>query len=199
MPAVDSHLIWATIFVALVGWGCSSSDGGGGSTSPDARADAPRDTGPTALDVAVPDAKIDRPDAVPTWPGLDAPWAAATTPFDRSCITGCEEIAVRTLDHVGLQVRVLTNAAADDPISQWSDCVQSMMRCIDAGGAPAQCGSESACPVACRRELARLAAQQNVDPTDEGSLLDLFEALFIESGGPCGPGSAARAREGGLP
>ena len=190
-----SPMIWAMALLLLA---CSSS-GGGGSTEPQGSPDIFKDTGLTAADAALPDARVIPPDATPTWPPIEAPWMATSVPFDRSCTTGCEEIAVRDLEHVGLQVRVLTHSVADDAISQWSDCVQSVMRCIDDRGTPDPCVSDSACPVACRREFARRAALLDGDPADEGPRLDLFESLFIASGASCGPGSAAGDREGGEP
>ncbi len=113
---------------------------------------------------------------------LREPWNATTVPYDPECDEDCEDVAEVNIGHFG-EATIRENAAVDDPVAQWGDCIDSMIDCMDDGGTAAACVSSSVCPGPCKTEFDRLAEGLS----DEDELLDVFETVFIQADAVCRP------------
>lgn len=92
---------------------------------------------------------------------FDHVWSEATTAYEPECDEGCTEILNRPQGTHGGSVRIGVRPDIDDPVAQWSDCVQSIMSCYEErlgaddfdgeqGRAMHDCVLSSACPAECR-------------------------------------------------
>ncbi|WP_300543150.1 hypothetical protein [Maricaulis sp.] len=132
------------------------------------------------------------------WRYLDRPpddlWQAATVPYDPECSEGCEvfrdQIPAGHGGRYDAQLTLLVDPDLDDPIAQWSDCVDSVFTCLgtdaprdDAGraGHLRGCVAQSACPDPCRQRYASRSG---------GGLdgaVEAFGTIFLEEDAWCAP------------
>jgi hypothetical protein len=119
-------------------------------------------------------------------PPLDV-WQPTTVPFDPTCSQDCEELeTTELLPHTGTEVRFLYDAAVDDPVAQWGDCLASMLSCLRNGTGVRACAADATCPSPCKdlfEARAPLAA-------DEPALLDVLNGVYVDATAPCRPAGA---------
>jgi hypothetical protein len=110
-------------------------------------------------------------------------WEPTTEPFDPLC-PGCVEVEEsENLAHLGVEVTYLYDAAIDDPIAQWADCLGSMLDCLEQDGTISACAAAAACPSECKA----LYASRAPPGADEATLLDVLNGVYVECGAPCRP------------
>ncbi len=118
----------------------------------------------------------------PTVPEVVSPWGQATVPYDAPCGDACVPLLEGALGG-GAELRVVVNPTIDDPVTRWADCLQGIMRCVDAGEEPGACVAEAPCPSVCQEHY-RVRATHLNDPDDQ---LDEIERVFVHEGAPCRP------------
>ncbi len=114
---------------------------------------------------------------------IDNPWTEPTVAFDETC-EGCVEVGHGHVAHAGEGRSMLLAAGVDDAISQWADCMESVLSCVEVDGASvAECVAQGDCPTACKDRFDELASAAN----DFGSRYDAFETVFVAADAPCMP------------
>ncbi len=116
-----------------------------------------------------------------------SPWAEATTPATLMCeSTDCIRLPPIDAGHGGEGgLNIAYDPGIDDAVSQWGDCLSSVLSCRGETGDTHACVQGSVCPETCREGFAVAASGQ----TDEAALGQLFLTYFVEDGGACVPPS----------
>src|ERR1700752_4101392 len=93
-------------------------------------------------------------------------WAPTSVAYDATCRVNCKDVRFISTGHnvraplEGELPVISYNPDVDDPIAQWGDCLDSIMRCVrdqprNLGPAVNTCVRQSRCPAKCvRRYLA---------------------------------------------
>ena len=126
---------------------------------------------------------------------FDHVWNETLNEYDPECDEGCIEVLNRPQGSHGGSVRVGVKSDIDDPVAQWSDCVQSIMSCYEGQLAAADfegeinsamhdCVLSSACPTECRGHY-----QSTVDD-DLETVNRALDAVFLGERAACLPTEA---------
>ncbi len=122
-------------------------------------------------------------------------WSKTTVPFDPTCSENCTTAGEIGGLHGSASVEFRQNAAVDDPIAQWGDCLQTVFVCLAENvGAPASaeqkatvartCVNASSCPAPCKDRYAKKAAGSAT------AAEQAFDEVFIGEGAWCLPSEA---------
>lgn len=95
----------------------------------------------------------------------------------------CVVVARVSPGHRGERIDVLINPNLDDPIANWSRCLDAFMVCIGDGGAPDACLADAPCDDSCKTDA--LAALTGVVDVEAG--LDVFEGFYVRPDAACYP------------
>lgn len=111
----------------------------------------------------------------------DGVWAPTTVPFDPTC-ADCKEIGTTSLPHMG-EMRVLTPEGVNDPVAQWSRCVNGILDCIEKTKDESACVESSSCPGACKNDYR--AHLENLGRSDFDARWNSLRAVFVSPTSRC--------------
>jgi len=126
----------------------------------------------------------DTPDGVGTTPPTESPWAPVTHTYDPECAR-CVSLGTVELDHMG-EVTLLADPLLDDEETQWIQCVQGFLTCVDQGTDKDVCVADSVCPQPCKADYQALV-DADADDSRLAAQWRAFEGVFMEPDGRCAP------------
>lgn len=155
--------------------------------------DETRETEPVGASTPPTQTQSDTSEVAPL--NFDHVWNETSTAYDPECDESCTEILNRPQGSHGGSVRIGVKPDIDDPVAQWSDCIESIMTCyegrLDADDfdgelnpAMHDCVLSSACPSECRDHY-QSTVNDNLD-----ALNAALESVFLGERAACLPTEA---------
>lgn len=119
-------------------------------------------------------------------------WEPTSVAYDASCQVNCKDVRFISTGHnvraplEGELPVISYNPDVDDPIAQWGDCLDSIMRCVrdqprNLGPAVNTCVRQSQCPAKCVRRFL-----SDTGPSIEQAERALF-TVFVRPDAVCRP------------
>ena len=85
--------------------------------------------------------------------------------------------------HHGPGIPLVFDPQVDDATAQWSDCIESVMRCVRKKKRFSGCVTDRACPKTCVDSFQRKVTGANTYKAQR----KVFESIFINDGAMCVP------------
>jgi hypothetical protein len=112
-----------------------------------------------------------------------SPWKKADVPYTTDC-NKCPIVESVIPGHHGSAMPLVFNPDVDDATAQWSDCIESVMRCMREKKSFTSCVTEtSSCPKVCVTSFQKQVAKVKTYKEQRR----VFESIFINDGGMCVP------------